>query len=457
MIYSNNLLYSYNDLTIVPAEISNIKSRSECNPFISGTEFDHNGMLPIFASPMATITNEQNIEIWKQNKIMPILPRNIGAAEKIETRIQNVSEFIKRGEWVALSLKEFEYLFATEKEEDEPTVKVDGKKQGLKLHTFELKKGETYRICVDLANGHMKSLYETINKAKALSRKRGYTLIVMTGNIANPDTYKWICRYAEVDYIRISIGTGNNCITSTQTAIHYPIASLIEQCYRIKLQISETTNEIAEKRHIDTKYYVKSQFNTECCMSRPMIVADGGIRGYADVIKALALGADYVMIGSLFTGLLESAAPLIIESYNSYYKYSFSQGTVNDGIQNILNIWCYYGKDGAAPYAPEGWGPDAFEKRKRDFIKDMKEITKESYGMSTKKAQAMINPYAKTKTSEGCTKYIKVKETVKQWTENMCDYLRSAMSYTDRPNLHEFIGKPKLVVNSSCAILAVNK
>ena len=69
----------------------------------------------------------------------------------------------------------------------------------------------------------------------------------------------------------------------------------------------------------------------------------------------------------------------------------------------------------------------------------------------------MINPYAKTKTSEGCTKYIKVKETVKQWTENMCDYLKSAMSYTDRPNLHEFIGRPTLVVNSSCAILAVNK
>ena len=211
MICSNNLLYSYNDLTIVPAEISNIKSRSECNPFISGTEFDHNGMLPIFASPMATITNEWNIEIWKQNKIMPILPRNIGAAEKIETRIQNVSEFIERGEWVALSLKEFEYLFATEKEVDDPEVKVDGKKQGLKLHMFEPIKNGTYRICVDLANGHMRSLYETINKAKALSRKRGYTLIVMTGNIANPDTYKWICRYAEVDYIRISIGTGNNC------------------------------------------------------------------------------------------------------------------------------------------------------------------------------------------------------------------------------------------------------
>ena len=444
MIYSNNLLYSYNDLTIVPAEISNIKSRSECNPFISGTESDHNGMLPIFASPMATITNEWNIEIWKQNKIMPILPRNIGAAEKIETRIQNVSEFIKRGEWVALSLNEFAYLFATE-------VKVDDNHQESKIHTFELKKGETYRICVDLANGHMRSLYETINKAKALSRERGYNLIIMTGNIANPATYEWICKNAEVDYIRVSIGTGNNCITSTQTAIHYPIASLIDQCYQIKKQIFETTTEVAEKKHIDTKYYthITSRWNIEGCKSRPKIVADGGIRGYADVIKALALGADYVMIGSVFTGLLESAAPLIIESYNSNYKYSFSSGIVNDGIQNILNIWCYYGKDDKAS--------EAFEKSKRDFIKNMKEIIKESYGMSTKKAQTMINPYAKTKTSEGCTKYIKVKDTVKQWTENMCDYLKSAMSYTDKPNLHEFIGKPQLVVNSSCAILAVNK
>ena len=251
----------------------------------------------------------------------------------------------------------------------------------------------------------------------------------------------------------------HNCITSTQTAIHYPIASLIDQCYQIKKQILETTKEVAEKQHIDTKYYIPitSQWNIEGCKSRPKIVADGGIRGYADVIKALALGADYVMIGSVFTGLLESAAPLIIESYNSNYKYSFNRGTVNDGIQNILNIWCYYGKDGTAPYAPEGWDPEAFEKSKRDFIKNMKEITKESYGMSTKKAQTMINPYAKTKTSEGCTKYIKVKDTVKQWTENMCDYLKSAMSYTDKPNLHEFIGKPQLVVNSSCAILAVNK
>ena len=198
MIVTNKLLYSYNDLTVVPAEISEIKSRKECNPFISSGE--NKGMLPIFASPMATITNERNITIWNKNNIIPILPRNIGATcfDSIEARLKNISEFIQSGNWVALSLKEFEYLFASEDTEN-----MD--------ETFRPVPGNTYHICVDLANGHMSHLYAVINKAKAYSRERGYTLIVMTGNIANPQTYKWICTYAEVDYIRLSIGTGYNC------------------------------------------------------------------------------------------------------------------------------------------------------------------------------------------------------------------------------------------------------
>ena len=87
----------------------------------------------------------------------------------------------------------------------------------------------------------------------------------------------------------------------------------------------------------------------------------------------------------------------------------------------------------------------------------MKDIVKESYGMSTKKAQKMINPNAKSKTSEGCTKYIHVKETVKQWSDNMIDYFRSAMSYTNKKYINDFRGKVDLIINSSSAILAVNK
>ena len=413
--------YSYNDLTIEPAVISSIKSRKECDPY-EHMDVNMRDYLPLFTAPMSTIANEHNFNIWKKNKIMPMLPRNIGADPNgsIEKRISYIKDFLDNGDWVALSLKEFEYVFVEHK----------------MMSPGQIFPGynRTYRVCVDLANGHMECLYDTINKAKEIARNNNYTLIVMTGNIANPETYRWICKHAEVDYIRLSVGSGANCITATQTSIHYPIASLIDECKHIK-------------NRCEGKSYVKST---------PYIIADGGVRGYADVIKAIALGADYVMIGSLFTGLLESAAPLDIECYNSHYKYGYAEGIINDGINNILNLWDgLEDEDDNDTLVPID--NKELEQKKKDFIKDMKDIVKESYGMSTKKAQKLINPNAKSKTSEGCTKYIHVKETVKQWSDNMIDYFRSAMSYTNKKYINDFRGKVDLIIISSSAILAVNK
>ena len=76
----------------------------------------------------------------------------------------------------------------------------------------------------------------------------------------------------------------HNCITTSNVSIHYPQASLIDECYNIKKQLLLETEDIL-----------------------PKIIADGGIRNYDHVIKALALGADYVMIGSLFAQCIESA------------------------------------------------------------------------------------------------------------------------------------------------------
>ena len=89
--------YSYNDLTLVPAVISNISSRSECNPFTSKK------MLPIFTAPMASVVNGDNLGIFINNGIIPIIPRNIS----LEVR----KDLMNDQQWVALSLKEFEDLF----------------------------------------------------------------------------------------------------------------------------------------------------------------------------------------------------------------------------------------------------------------------------------------------------------------------------------------------------------
>lgn len=50
------MLYSYNDVTIIPEEISHITHRSECNPT------DENGRLPIFTAPMSSIVNINNLK-----------------------------------------------------------------------------------------------------------------------------------------------------------------------------------------------------------------------------------------------------------------------------------------------------------------------------------------------------------------------------------------------------------
>ena len=104
------------------------------------------------------------------------------------------------------------------------------------------------------------------------------------------------------------------------------------------------------------------------------------------------------------------------------------------------------------------WANTETEDNKRQFIKYCVNIEKRFYGMSTKEAQKARNPNTtKLKTSEGCYKTYKVTHTVNQWTENMIDFLKSAMSYCNCKTLGVFIGRVTLKVNSSAEILAVNK
>ena len=182
--------YSYNDLTIVPEVISDIESRSQCNPYID----EEAKLLPIFAAPMASVVDEKNMDVFLNNGITPVLPRNIA----LDVRM-NV---LKSERWVALSLKEFEHVF------------IDNAQSAVK--------NVNYHVCVDIANGHMRKLYDTCRKAKEIALTSGYSLTIMTGNIANPETYKYLCDNnaiydgdfiadVVVDYIRVGIGSGAGC------------------------------------------------------------------------------------------------------------------------------------------------------------------------------------------------------------------------------------------------------
>ena len=378
-----SLKYSYRDVTIVPALISDIDSRSECNPFYK------DGNLPIFASPMDSVVDLNMYGEYEKNNIIPIIPRTKN--NPIEDRIQKCRE----GVWVAVSLKEFEDYF----------VPLQG----------SINEG---KVLIDIANGHMKKLYELVKRVK---QRCGDSLQIMVGNIANPETYREVVK-SGADYVRLGIGAGNGCITTSNTSIHYPMASLIAETYKVKRQLMANG-------------YKKL----------PKIIADGGIRNYSDVIKALALGADYVMIGSLFARTIESPGKKIFNNFR-------------DGDAEVTNF-----EDLHYDWDRKVWtgklSASAPKRLKDRFIPgtiDVGEIYVKFYGMASKDGQVAMNG-AKTTTSEGITKVLSVEYTISGWIENMRDYLKSAMSYTGHRTLREFIGGCEVVVCSPIAEGSINK
>ena len=344
----SNIYYSYNDISIVPAAITRVAHRNQCNPFVGEGA---NSSLPIFTAPMSSIVNLQNVDIYKKNKIIPILPRNISLSLRLK--------YLDKGYWIALSLKETE-----------------------ELSLDKLKDNQEYKICIDIANGHMQKLYDLVHSIH-ISKPN---IKIMAGNIANPMTLHTAAN-AGVDYIRLGIGAGAGCITSSNTGIHYPMASLINDCYSYK-----------------------KQWNLNI-----KLIADGGIRNYSDVVKALALGADYVMIGGLFAECVDSNKDLYIQSNGCYVK-------AND----------------------------------EDLQKEDIQLYHKFYGMASK--ESINDLHLKKHTAEGICKYIPIKyDSIEQWSENMADYLRSAMSYCDSITLDEFRNKAKIIIISNNTYNSVNK
>lgn len=354
--YQTSKLLGLNDICIIPEDLTSIRSRKECNTY------HENGMLPLFTAPMSCVIDENNYNEFLSKNIQTIIPRSV----PLQTRIE-----LSKTCFSAFGLSEFDELFTA------PWNILDGKRY----------------VCIDIANGHMKHVYELCKKAKTLY---GNNIVIMAGNIANPETYNIIgLHYSDcVDYIRIGIGSGSCCTTSANTSIHYPMASLIRECHNKRLQ------------HPEKNY--------------PKIVADGGFRNFDQIIKVLALGADYVMLGNIFAKTEEACGETRI-------TYDWN----NPSALVYVDESEYYGY--------------------KEYVKYRK-----YYGMSTKKAQKEFGGNG-TKTSEGIETTVYVEYSLEQWLDNFVSYLKSAMSYTDSKTLNDFIGYPKIGTMTNMAFNAYYK
>jgi IMP dehydrogenase/GMP reductase len=296
------------------------------------------GNLPLMTAPMDTVISEDNFYLFKNQGILPVLPR-----------IPNpTSDWVDHNHFLSYSLTDFERLFLRER------VVVPSESRILAL--------------IDIANGHMLDLFEAAKKAKIMY---GDDMCLMVGNVANPETFLEYCKIG-VDMVRIGIGNGGGCLTTVQTGVGYPMASLIESCSNVK-------------KH--------GRYETK-------IVADGGFKKYSDIIKALALGADYVMLGSILNKCLESAGETTKENGELVHQFS--------------------------------------SEAKNMFSVDIP-LFKVFRGMSTKDVQKAWGKEELT-TSEGVVRKHQVEYTLDGWVKNFEDYLKSAMSYTGKKELHQFIG-----------------
>lgn len=141
-------------------------------------------------------------------------------------------------------------------------------------------------ITIDSAHGHSKNV---INAVKTI-RAKYPRLDIIAGNIVTKEAAKDLVE-AGADCVKVGIGPGSICTTRVVAGVGVPQITAINDIYE----------------------YIKT---TDACL-----IADGGIKLSGDIVKAIAAGADVVMLGSLFAGCSESPGEEIIYQGRKFKTY----------------------------------------------------------------------------------------------------------------------------------------
>ncbi|AYO32339.1 IMP dehydrogenase [Biomaibacter acetigenes] len=177
-------------------------------------------------------------------------------------------------------------------------------------------------VVVDTAHGHSRGVLEAVYRIK----ERYPDLQVIAGNVASADATRDLIK-AGADAVKVGMGPGSICTTRVVAGIGVPQVTAIYDC--------------AEEARI---------YNIP-------IIADGGIKYSGDIVKAIAAGADSVMIGSLFAGTEESPGDIEIYKGRSFkvYRGMGSMGAMEEGsrdryFQEDVKKLVPEGVEGRVPY-----------------------------------------------------------------------------------------------------------
>ena len=141
-------------------------------------------------------------------------------------------------------------------------------------------------VAIDTAHGHTTGVIDTLMKAK----KRHRNLQVIVGNIATAQAARDLIK-AGADAIKVGMGPGAICTTRVVAGAGVPQITAIMECAAV-----------SQKAGVP-------------------LIADGGIKYSGDIVKAIAAGADVVMIGSLFAGTDETPGEIVLFEGRSFKSY----------------------------------------------------------------------------------------------------------------------------------------
>ena len=173
-------------------------------------------------------------------------------------------------------------------------------------------------IVIDTAHGHSSRVLNAVKQVKA----KFPDIEIVAGNVATADATKALIK-AGVDAVKIGIGPGSICTTRVVTGAGVPQVSAIVEC-------------------------VEAAKNTGV-----PIIADGGVKFSGDVAKAIAAGADSVMIGSLFAGTEEAPGEVILFQGRNFKTYR-GMGSIGAMKKGSSDRYSQEGTVADAKYIPEG-------------------------------------------------------------------------------------------------------
>ena len=282
--------FTFDDVTLVPKYSSILPSEA-----VTSTKISHNLNLqiPLMSSAMDTVTESKMAIALSKSGGIGIIHRNLS----IQKQVQEVKKVKKNnflvGAAIGVNPKDIERV-------------------------YKLLEAKVNLIVIDTAHGHTQKVLSMIKKIKKKFKKS----TLCAGNIATGKAAKFLAD-AGVDIVKVGIGPGSICTTRLVTGIGVPQLSAI----------------------LEVKKALKNY--------KTSIISDGGIKFSGDIAKAIAAGADAIMIGSLFSGTIESPGKTF-KYRGKLYKNFRGMGSV--GAMSIGSADRYYQEKfkNTSKYVPEG-------------------------------------------------------------------------------------------------------